>query len=90
MKLNNKLFGKITTITQRGVNVKYYYPGLLEDQQYFKLSNGCYFIIGEILEDNLYQLINAELDIHKTQTAREHWEKFIEKNEIKNKVRNFK
>ena len=85
VKLNTKLFGKITTIKRKGDYLKYYYPGLLEKKKYFKLANGCYFILSQVPKDSLYELRKAKIDINdnETETAREHWEGFIERQKIK-------
>ena len=85
VKLNTKLFGKITTIKRNGEHLKYYYPGLLENKKFLKLANGCYFILSKTPEDSLYELKKAKIDIdeNETKTARERWEEVIKKQRIK-------
>ena len=84
VKLNTKLFGKITTIKRNGRSLKYYYPGLLENKKFFKLANGCYFILDDLPADSLYELKKANMDINEdeTKTARGRWEEFIKKQKI--------
>lgn len=77
--LHRLLFGRIVSM---GKSRKYYYPGILEDIKYFKINDGCYYIVEPITglsEINIESYpCSMDIDESKLCTAKEHWTKHKE------------
>lgn len=75
--INNLLFGRVVKVSRKGNEFYYYYPGLLHDTKYLKLSRGCYFLFSSNILTNYeeLQIIKSELDIQEKllQTPREYF-----------------
>jgi len=87
-KANQELFGRLV----KSKKETYYYPGKLENITYTRLVNGCYLIIKEssviISESDSYLFYPVIIEGRfKFATAREHWEHYIIKKNLK--VKNF-
>lgn len=89
-RINYYLFGRIATIKANNKIQKYYYPGVLENVPFKKITNGCYFIpnsaIGfkECEQLKLLTFIPATLllDDSPMKTSHECWENRIEKDTL--------
>ena len=76
--INNKLFGRVVKIRRNNNLFLYYYDGILHNINYFKLSNGSYFISNrdnlncDWLKINIYK---ATISIKQKQliTARQYF-----------------
>ena len=82
--INYYLFGRIVMRnTKKGMNY-YYYPGLFENTQYLKFTNGCYFT-EKIVDDfkgrlNITSSENINFPVGLTfKTSRDYWTEFIKK-----------
>lgn len=82
------LFGRIVSRINRNKEIqKYYYPGLFENTQYIKITNGCYFIekIIDNYEGRLIIIPVNNIQFPKEmqfKTARTHWQKHITENKL--------
>lgn len=88
--VNFYLFGRLTNIKSKKSTNYYYYPGLLENTQYYKISNGCYFTKDLIDDYNGFLRIlpaTIQIDDKDMIVAKEYWRAYIEKNKIN--VKNF-
>jgi len=86
-KINYHLFGRIVNVKKENRTEKYYYPGVFENNQFKKLSNGCYFVENNIGSyDGLINILPAVVTFSEKnlQTARDYW-----KEKIKGKVHNW-
>lgn len=81
-RINHFLLGRIVTIQKNGKDEKYYYPGILENQIFKKITNGCYFIqtptMSIFSEDNdvvkLLKIIPAILSLNgNCITGKDYW-----------------
>ena len=63
-KINYYLFGRISTIRKNNFKEQYYYPGLLENIPFKKLTNGCYFIPVEKFDGQVSEAFSSLLKIH--------------------------
>ncbi len=88
-KTNYYLFGRIATIKKSQGVQKYYYPGILENIPFRKLSNGCYFVTKEDLKTevtgsfkSLIRIIPAIVTFSDGSftTSRESWRKKMDEN----------
>lgn len=86
-RINYYLFGRVVQVKKDNKVEKYYYPGLFENQQFKKISNGCYFV-GSVADnfDGLLVFHPAVVTFSddRMQTAKEFW-----KDKIKGKVHNW-
>ena len=71
VRINHHLFGKITSIGDK----KYYYKGELDETNFFKICNGCYFICEDNFDRRLLKVYVAELMINDNdlKTGRQKW-----------------
>lgn len=93
-QINHLLFGRVVTIQKENRRERYYYPGMLEQLGFKKVTNGCYFIkerpqFPEDGEDSRYTktlvLINfipaiVEFPDDAFLTGRQYWEDKIKGN----------
>lgn len=88
--INYYLFGRLSVSQSKKEKVYYYYPGLLENTEYYKLANGCYFT-QEMIDDfnGALHIIPAQVDIKDDQliTSKKYWSKYVLINKIN--VKNF-
>ena len=83
--INYYLFGRLSLSKRKQRSIYYYYPGLLEDTLYYKISNGCYFTKALIDDyDGLIKIIPAILQIKKKNMidAKNYWQEYITINEL--------
>ena len=76
VKSNHYLLGKITRVLGR----LYYYPGVLDDVKFLKISNGCYFVT-KTIDDKKFKVYEVTLNIELKDltTAKEKWLEVAEK-----------
>jgi len=85
--INHKLFGKITSVKSGDGIKNYYYPGVLNDIQFFRLSKGCIF--SEKHPGNLEGLLRIRdcdlyVDEDELYTALQYWKGKFREIEVKN------
>jgi hypothetical protein len=85
-RINYLLFGRVVSIQKDGDTVKYYYPGLFENEPYKKVSNGCYFVKNLSTDSSLLRVYPATIMFadDNMQTARDYW-----KDKINGKIQNW-
>ncbi len=90
-RINYYLFGRVATIKANNKTQKYYYPGILEEVPFKKLTNGCYFIpqkdFGMKFNDTFKSLLTvfpATLTLHDDAMTTSHdcWEGKIAKDTL--------
>lgn len=72
IKLTNHLIGRVTKVKDKD----YYYPGILNNIKFSKITRGVYFITKSIPQSDKYILMGVEgIDIDETQlkTGKEYW-----------------
>jgi len=85
MELNNVIFGRVVKIKRNNKIFLYYYSGILDDKKYYRLSNGCYFILDEIELMNV-TCIKSDIDINENNliTASEYFRNKFKDNRVVN------
>ena len=78
-RANHYLFGRLQRANIKQGKRYYYYPGVLENVGFYKLSNGCYFVLEKIDSGGYIFLIEGKLKISKEDftTGKKMWEEKV-------------